>query len=190
MPQLLTKPQQTVLLSLAWQSIAHGLKTGKPLSVENSKYSPELVRHGATFVLLEYRQQPRGCIGNLEPKRPLVEDVAENAFAAAFCDRHFPSVTAAELDELAIHIDLVSVLEPLNFNSELDLIGQLRPNVDGLILQDGSHHASFLPSNWHSLPSPMQFLQHLKHKAGLPLTYWSKTIKANRFTTQRLPCID
>lgn len=187
MSQPLTKPQQTVLMSLAWQSIAHGLKTGKPLSVENTKYSPELVRPQATFVMLEYRQQPRGCIGQLEPVRPLVEDVSENAFAAAFCDRHFPSVTAAELDELEIHIDLISALEPLSFNSELDLTGQLRPNIDGLLLQDGSHHASFLPSNWESLPSAMQFLQHLKHKAGLPPTYWSKTIKANRFTTHRLP---
>ncbi|AEF99840.1 AmmeMemoRadiSam system protein A [Methylomonas methanica] len=190
MSQPLTKPQQTVLLSLAWQSIAHGLKTGTPLRVENSTYSAELARPRATFVMLEYQEQPRGCIGNLEPIRPLVEDVSENAFAAAFCDRHFPIVTSAELDELAIHIDLVSALEPLSFSSELDLVSQLRPNVDGLILQDGSHHASFLPSNWQSLPSPMQFVQHLKHKAGLPPAYWSNKITANRFTTQRLSRAD
>ncbi|MCK9606452.1 MAG: AmmeMemoRadiSam system protein A [Methylomonas sp.] len=190
MSEPLTKPQQSVLLSLAWQSVAHGLKTGKPLSVDNSKYSPALVKPRATFVMLEYHQQPRGCIGRLDPVRPLAEDVSENAFAAAFCDRHFPAVSSEELDELDIHIDLVSALEPLSFNSEVELISQLRPHIDGLVLQDGSHHASFLPSNWQSLPSPMQFLQHLKHKAGLPLTYWSKTIKANRFTTQQLPCAD
>lgn len=187
MSQPLTQPQQSVLLSLAWQSIAHGLKTGKPLSIDCAKYPVDLARHGATFVILEYRRQPRGCIGNLDPIRPLAEDVSENAFAAAFCDRHFPAVTAAELDELDIHIDLLSALEPLSFGSELDLIGQLRPHIDGLVLQDGSHHASFLPTNWRNLPSPMQFLQHLKQKAGLPPAYWSKTIKANRFTAWRLP---
>lgn len=187
MSQPLTKPQQNVLLNLAWQSIAHGIKTGKPLSVDCSTYPPELARPRATFVILAYQQQARGCIGNLDPIRPLAEDVSENAFAAAFCDRHFPTVTYAELDELTIHIDLLSALEPLDFSSELDLIGQLRPHIDGLVLRDGSHHASFLPSNWHNLPGPMQFLQHLKQKAGLPPAYWSKTIKAQRFTTQRLP---
>lgn len=187
MSQSFTKPQQTVLLSLAWQSIAHGLKTGKPLGIDSATYSAELVRPCATFVSLEYQQQARGCIGHLEANRPLVEDVSENAFAAAFCDRHFPSVTDAELEELEIHIDLLSALEPLDFSSELDLVHQLRPNIDGLVLLDGSHHASFLPSNWHNLQNPMQFLQHLKQKAGLPPAYWSKTIKANRFTTVRLP---
>nr|WP_305888593.1 AmmeMemoRadiSam system protein A [Methylomonas sp. SURF-2] len=183
----MTQPQQNVLLTLAWQSIAHGLKTGKPLGIDNSTYSAELARPCATFVSLEFQQQARGCIGNLEPIRPLVEDVSENAFAAAFCDRHFPSVTDGELDHLVIHLDLLSALEPLEFGTELDLIQQLRPNIDGLLLTDGTHHASFLPSNWHNLQSPLKFLQHLKQKAGLPPTYWSKSIKAARFTSLRLP---
>ncbi|QPK64738.1 AmmeMemoRadiSam system protein A [Methylomonas sp. LL1] len=179
----LTKPQQNVLLSLAWQSIAHGLKTGKPLTFDSASYPAALLEPRSTFVVLEYHQQPRGCVGNLEAVRPLAEDVSENAFAAAFCDRHSPSVIDAELDELEIHIDLLSPLEPLHFSSEMDLVSQLRPHLDGLVLQDGSHHASFLPSNWETLHSPMRFLQHLKQKAGLPQAYWSKTIKASRFTT-------
>ncbi len=186
MPLSLTKPQQTILKTLAWQSIAHGVKTGKPLGINPADYSEDLLKPCATFVILSYQNQPRGCIGNLEAVRPLVEDVCENAFAAAFCDKHYPTITEADLAELEIHIDILSPLETLIFNSELDLIEQLRPNQDGLLLQDGSHHASFLPSNWDSLPSPMVFMQHLKQKAGLPPTYWSKTVKAKRFTTQRL----
>lgn len=186
MPLSLTKPQQTLLKTIAWQSIAHGLKSGGPLSINNSDYSTDLIKPCATFVMLSVHHQPRGCIGNLEAIRPLVEDVCENAFAAAFCDKHYPDITEIELAELEIHIDLLSPLEPLSFITEMELIEQLRPNVDGLVLQDGSHHASFLPSNWDALPNPMLFMQHLKQKAGLPATYWSKTVKAKRFTTQRL----
>lgn len=186
MPLSLTKPQQTLLKTIAWQSIAHGLKTGSPLNINNGDYPTNLIKPCATFVMLILHNQPRGCIGNLEAIRPLVEDVCENAFAAAFCDKHYPSITENELAELDIHIDLLSPLEPLSFIKEMELIEQLRPNVDGLVLEDGSHHASFLPSNWDSLPNPMLFMQHLKQKAGLPATYWSKTVKAKRFTTQRL----
>lgn len=182
----LTKPQQTLLKTVAWQSIAHGVKTGKPLHINLGNYSAELIQPCATFILLSYQNQPRGCIGNLEAIRPLVADVCENAFAAAFCDKHYAAITEPELAALEIHIDILSPLESLNFSSEIELMEQLRPNQDGLVLQDGSHHASFLPSNWDSLPSPIQFIQHLKQKAGLPATYWSKTVKAKRFTTQRL----
>jgi AmmeMemoRadiSam system protein A len=185
-PISLTAPQQNLLKTVAWQSIAHGLKTGKPLSINNPDYPAELLKPCATFVLLKYQNQPRGCIGNLEAIRPLIEDVCENAFAAAFCDQHYAAITEPELAELDIQIDLLSPLEKLTFSSELDLIEQLRPNQDGLVLQDGSHHASFLPSNWDNLPSPMRFMQHLKQKAGLPASYWSKTVNAKRFTTQRL----
>jgi AmmeMemoRadiSam system protein A len=182
----LTKPQQTVLLTLAWESIAHGLKTGKPLSVNPDEYPPELVEPRATFVTLERQKELRGCIGMLEAIRPLVEDVAENAFAAAFCDRRFLALTDHELDDLEVHISILSPAEEMTFGSELDLLAQLRPHVDGLILQEGSHRATFLPSVWESLHAPMQFLQQLKLKAGLPAAYWSKTIKAYRYTTESI----
>ncbi len=180
----LTKPQQTVLLTLAWESIAHGLKTGKPLKINLDEYPPEFSVNRATFVTLERHNELRGCIGMLEAIRPLAEDVAENAFSAAFCDRRFLPLADHELADIQIHISILSPAEEMTFSSELDLLGQLRPNVDGLILQDGSHRATFLPSVWESLHAPMQFLQNLKQKAGLPATYWSKTIKAYRYTTE------
>lgn len=186
MPQTLTKPQQNILLTLAWQSIAHGLKNDTPLSINTSDYPAAFAKPCATFVKLTYKHKDYGCVGTLHAVRPLLEDICENAFNAAFSDIHSPVVTEKQLDDIEIHIDLVSPLEPLIFNSEMALAGQLRPNIDGLILEDGSHHASFLPTNWESLHTPIQFLQHLKQKAGLPITYWSKTIQATRFTTQRL----
>lgn len=182
----LIKPKQNLLLTLAWQSIAHGLKTGKPLSIDTAAYPPEFAEKKATFVTLKTQHHSRGSFGTLRAIRPLAEDICENAFAAAFCDKHYPSVTDTELAALEIHIDLLSPLQPLLFSSELDLIRQLEPDVDGLMLEEGSHHAFLLPRNWESCHAPMQFLEQLKQNAKIPATYWSKNIKAYRFTTESI----
>ena len=52
--------------------------------------SAALTGPGATFVTLTRGGKLRGCIGSLEPWRPLVEDVRSNARAAAFRDPRFP----------------------------------------------------------------------------------------------------
>ena len=180
----LSKPQQNQLLTLAWQSVAHGLKTGKPLHIDLAQYPAPLAESHATFVTLSCFNKPRGSFGNLRAVRPIAEDVCENAFAASFCDRHYPAITDMEIKDLKIQIDLLSPLENIDFNSEINLIGQLKPHVDGLVLYDGSHHAFLMPSNWDQLHTPMQFLQQLKLKAGLPSPYWSKAIKVSRFTIE------
>jgi AmmeMemoRadiSam system protein A len=180
----LTETLQNQLLALARQSIAHGLQTGRPLPINLADYPAELRQNRATFVTLERRGQLRGCIGMLEAVRPLAEDVAENAFAAAFRDRRFPPLAAEELADLDLHISVLSPAVAMQFNSEADLIAQLRPGIDGIILQEGSRRGTFLPSVWEDLSNPKQFLQHLKQKAGLPAAYWSDTIQAYRYTTE------
>lgn len=180
----LTETMQNQLLELARQSIAHGLQTGRPLPVNLADYPAELRQNRATFVTLERGDQLRGCIGMLEAVRPLAEDVAENAFAAAFRDRRYPPLTTEELADLDLHISVLSTAVALEFNSEADLIAQLRPGMDGIILQEGGRRGTFLPSVWEDLPNPKQFLQHLKQKAGLPAAYWSDTIQAYRYTTE------
>lgn len=180
----LTKTQQDQLLVLARQSIAHGLQTGRPLAVNLDDYPAALSQSRATFVTLERHDQLRGCIGMLEALRPLAEDVAENAFAAAFRDRRFPPLTADELADLELHISVLSPAEAIGFTSEADLISQLRPGIDGVILQERGRRGTFLPSVWDDLPKPNEFLHHLKQKAGLPPTYWSDTIQAYRYTTE------
>lgn len=173
-----------ILLLMAWESIAHGLKTGKPIRIDLNDYPPELSEPGACFVKLHQQQKLRGCVGSIEAVRPLGEDVLENAFAAAFCDRHFSALTDNELSTIQINILLVSKLEPLDCANQLELTRQLRPNQDGLLIRDGSHHASLLPTAWDILRNPHDFVNQLKQQAGLPLTYWSKNIQLLRFTTE------
>jgi len=178
---LLTKMQQQQLLQTAKDSIAYGLKHGQALPVNNEDYDPELQEIRASFVTLEIHHRLRGCIGMLEAVRPLIVDIAENSFAAAFRDPRFPPVIEAEYAQLEIQLSILTKPEPISFYSEEDLLRQIRPNIDGLILQEGNQRGTFLPSVWESLTEPGDFLRHLKQKAGFSPDYWSDSIKVFRY---------
>jgi uncharacterized protein len=180
----LNKEQRQLLLVLAKASIQHGLQTGKPLKIDLADYPTELQKPRATFVTLNIHHELRGCIGMLEAIRPVAEDVTENAFSAAFKDSRFPPLSPDEFKDLEIHVSILTPAEPIVFTSEQDLINQLQPGIDGLILQEGYRRRTFLPSVWESLPNPEQFLRHLKQKAGLPPDYWSDTIRVLRYRTE------
>ena len=181
-----SKNLRNILLLLAWESIAQGLKTGKPLRINLDDYPEELRQRKACFVVLKQKQLLRGCVGSIEPIRPLGEDVVENAFAAAFCDRHFMPLADSEFDKTQINILLLSALEPMHCESQLELTQQLRPHVDGLLIKDGTHHANLLPMAWDNFRTPLEFVNHLKQQAGLPLTYWSKNTQIFRYTAETL----
>ena len=180
----LTRPGQILLLDVARASIRHGLQEGRPLPVALEELAPELVVLRASFVTLQKEGRLRGCIGSLEAWRPLAVDVAENAFAAAFRDPRFPPVRAAEADELEIHLSLLTPAVAMTFSSEADLLAQLQPGVDGLILLEGPCRGTFLPSVWAELPTPQLFLAQLKRKAGLAADYWSPQVRILRYTTE------
>ena len=172
------------LREIAASSIAQGLAHGSGLELVAADYAPALQASRATFVTLYKGGELRGCIGTLEARRPLVVDVAYNAFAAAFRDPRFMPVELDEVAVLDLHISVLGHPEPLRFADQDDLLAQLRPGLDGLILEQGGHRGTFLPSVWESLPQPEEFLTHLKIKAGLAATYWSPDISVWRYTTE------
>lgn len=179
---LLTLEEEQTLLVLAGNVIAAGAR-GQRDAVAPENYSPALRDAGAAFVTLHQTGQLRGCIGSLEARQALVLDVADNAWAAAFRDPRFPPVTSDDIAELDIHISVLSPATPMQFESEADLLAQVRPGVDGLVLEASGRRGTFLPSVWEQLPRPEEFLQHLKLKAGLPADYWSATLRISRYTT-------
>lgn len=184
---VLLESERLQLLNVASGSIAHRMGYGQPLLVNPLDYSPTLRSLRATFVTLHLNHQLRGCIGTLEARRPLVTDVACNAAAAAFEDPRFPPVSLTEMLHLEIHLSILGPSEPMPFESEEDLVRQLRPRIDGLILQDGLRRGTFLPAVWETLPEPRRFLQHLKLKAGLSETHWSKTLRIWRYEVVSVP---
>jgi AmmeMemoRadiSam system protein A len=172
------------LRAVARASIAYGLRQGRPAQLDLDLYPAELLVARASFVTLHLGGELRGCTGNLEPDGPLVVGVAHNAFRSAFSDPRFAPLAEVELDSLEISVCVLSPLEPLSARSEEDLVAKLRPGIDGLVLREGAHGATFLPCVWEDLPTPRAFLHALERKAGLVPGEWSSTRRFERYTTE------
>lgn len=171
----------TLLLKLARGAIAEHL--GFP--VEPPDELDALAKPGATFVTLVRKGSLRGCMGSLEPLRPLFEDVQENARGAAFRDPRFPPLAREEFQETRVEVSLLSPPEPLPVASQEELLSLLRPGVDGLVFQYGRHRSTFLPQVWEALPEPLDFVEHLKRKAGLPFGFWAQGVNVWRYTVSK-----
>ena len=170
------------LLALARQAIAHHLGRAPAPVVPDD---PRLHAKGATFITLTKDGDLRGCIGSLRRSRTLGDDVLANAVAAAMEDPRFPPLEAEELDAIAIEVSVLSEPEFLDFFGEEELLAQLRPGEDGLIIFSGCRSATFLPQVWEQLPEPQQFLAALKHKAGLSPHREVAGLMAARYQVQK-----
>lgn len=158
--------------------------------VENSDFSPDrknydnvMFNKGASFVTLEKHNKLRGCIGSILPVMSIAEDLAKNANLAATHDTRFNPITKDELKDITFKISLLTGFEEIKFSSYDDLLKQIKPKIDGLLIKDGKRQGVFLPAVWKDIPNKKDFFTELKIKAGLSPTYWSDNIKVFRFRT-------
>jgi AmmeMemoRadiSam system protein A len=167
----LTKEDKHYLLQLARHVISNRLskKTSLPLP---EKKVPAFEEKNGCFVTLHLNSQLRGCIGIIEPVKPLIIGIKEYAIHAAFDDPRFSPVSQDELGNISIEISLLTRPMPLTFRDAEDLTSQLKPGVHGVILSKGYHRATFLPQVWEQLPDPKDFLTHLCRKAGMDKSCW------------------
>jgi AmmeMemoRadiSam system protein A len=163
----LSAEERQTLLTLVHETLVRAVYRQALPSLDLESLPESLRRHGASFVTLTKFGQLRGCIGSLEARRPLVLDVRENAIGAALHDPRFPPVNATELNQLDVEISVLSVPKPLPYDGPEDLIAKLRPGVDGVVIEQDWHRATFLPQVWETLPDPVEFLQQLCRKAAL-----------------------
>ena len=169
----------SILINIARCAISQELDIACQYSINNA---PFLKEKGATFVTLTSYGQLRGCIGSLDARRLLGEDVKHNAIAAAFHDSRFNPVTRNELAALRIEISLLSPAERIFFNSQEDALEQLQPGIDGVILEYEGRRSTFLPQVWEGLPTVQEFMEHLKVKAGLEAGFWDKAVRLSRYS--------
>ena len=174
---MFTEAQQRALVGIARDAVAEhvaGRKGGAP-RVE------DLPEASGAFVTLKKKGELRGCIGTLECRAPLAEEVARVAVCAAREDPRFEPVRASELDEIDVE---VSVLGPLEQIDPLDptaiVIG-----VHGLVVERGYRRGLLLPQvatelNWDR----EAFLAHTCLKAGLPADAWRSGAKVYRFAAE------
>ena len=141
----LTSGQRATLLAVAEDAIATMLCTDEALVVDERLHEPALRADGATFVTLERGESLLGCIGTLERVRPLICDIAHNAIAAAFADPRLPAIDGDDYEVMSVEISVLSELEPLAATSLDMLASELRPGIDGLVVDAPTGRATFLP---------------------------------------------
>jgi len=161
---MLDEQQRTTLLQIAREAVQ--------AAIGHQRYAPttedaELQKPGAAFVTLKKCGELRGCIGTIEPREPLIENVAHMARAAALEDPRFPPVTSTEIPDLTIDISVLSHPEPVTDVNAIE-IGR-----HGLIIEAGHKRGLLLPQvpvewGW----SRDEFLDHTCLKAGLPKGSW------------------
>lgn len=171
------------LLSIARGSIEYGFEHGGPLPVRLEELPASLAEFAATFTTLRRGGELRGCCGTLEARQALAADVAHSAYQAAFRDPRFAPLLRDEFQGIDLEVSVLTPMETLQVAGESDLLEQLQPGVDGLVIVEGHRRATFLPKVWESLPEPQRFLEQLKLKCGLPQDYWSSRLEFKRYRT-------
>jgi AmmeMemoRadiSam system protein B/AmmeMemoRadiSam system protein A len=169
------------LLRIARSSIREALGAG----TTEHPGAEWLAEPRATFVTLRQGPALRGCIGSLEARRPLALDVAENARAAALRDPRFAPLAFAELERTIVEVAVLSKPVSLPFSDRADLLAQLVPGEDGLVLGAGTKRATFLPQVWSSVRSPGEFVDELLRKAGLPADFPLSRCTAERYRVRK-----
>jgi AmmeMemoRadiSam system protein A len=180
----LTADELQKLVTIARRAVDSAAR-GRPPSVPDpTDFVPALREPGAAFVTLRRAGALRGCIGSLAATLPLVVTVADRARAATLDDPRFTRVTPDELPDLEVSVSVLSPLEPMPVEGYAELLAEVRPGVDGLLVEAGRHRATLLPSVWDDLADPAAFVGALWRKAWLPERAWPSGIRVFRYTAQ------
>ncbi|MDD5476171.1 MAG: AmmeMemoRadiSam system protein B [Syntrophales bacterium] len=153
------------LLNIARKSIECKLKRRKLRKQPPSLKSLEEPR--GAFVTLKQKGRLRGCIGFIQPVKPLHETVANAARSAAFDDPRFHPLTADELRDVKIEISVLDSLKKIGSSEEII------PGIHGLYVVKGSRSGLLLPQvarehGWDRIA----FLEETCIKAGLSRDAW------------------
>jgi AmmeMemoRadiSam system protein B/AmmeMemoRadiSam system protein A len=182
---LLTPEQGRRAVQLA-RAALHAAVGAPPVTTPGDE---DLQLPGASFVTLTQHGQLRGCIGSLQAYRPLAQDLAANATAAALKDPRFTPVREDEAVGLGVEISVLSPSRLLSFGNQAHALWQLRPGVDGVVFecthQGRTFRSTFLPQVWEQLPQVVNFMAHLKVKAGLPADFWSSAVRLSVYQVQK-----
>lgn len=172
------------LIELAEESIRYGVAHGRKPHVDLSSLGDWAAVPRATFVTVYLDGRLNGCIGMLAARRAVVEDIVSNAYGAAFEDPRFRPITEDDLPDVSVHIAILGELSPIDVHSDAELIEEMRPGIDGVVLDDGRRRGTFLPAVWEKLPDRVAFLNHLKLKAGMAPGEWPSGLAVYRFEVE------
>lgn len=169
------------LIDVARASVLHGFEFGRPLPVDRANEPPELAEIRATHVVLRARSgvagiEPARRAGEVRAWRPLLQDVAGNAFAATFADRRHAALKPGERFDLAVTVMLLGHPQPIALDSPA-----LRPGDGALLEWDGGSQALF-PEAWAFAITPARFLAEAVRRARVHGLEPGAAVRAFRFS--------
>lgn len=169
-----TLQERQYLLELARRSLCHTVTGQGPLIEDQALVPPNLTEPGACFVTLLKQGKVRGCIGSILPVEPLYQSVVRNAGKAAVRDPRFENVEEPELLQIHLEISVLSVPKQLEYDAPDELLSQLQPGIDGVVVRLGRREATYLPQVWAKVPEKEEFLGQLCKKARLSASAWKR----------------
>jgi len=162
-------------VSLARTSLQYYFTEKEPMAVPDD-IPPELLIQAGAFVSLKKQGQLRGCIGTFLPtKNNAAAEIIANAISAATRDPRFWPITAEELAELEITVDLLDRPEIIADATELD------PGRYGVIVRSGRRSGLLLPM-LEGVDTVAQQVAIAKQKAGIDP---DEPVELSRFTVTR-----
>jgi len=172
---MLTDDDKAALLRIAREAVVAEVSNLPP---RPSTTPRELPGASGVFVTLKRRNELRGCIGTLQCRAGLAEEVARTARESATEDPRFPPVSMNEIPELSLEISVLGPLEQIDPAEE----GAIIVGRHGLVVEQGVRRGLLLPQvapewGW----TAEQFLRQTCRKAGLPEEAWQHGARVFRF---------
>jgi AmmeMemoRadiSam system protein A len=181
-PVAVTDAERADLLEVARVAVAVASRSQGSGALKSAMHAPPATElRASAFVTLTEGGELRGCMGMLDPERPVRDSVAEAAACATRADPRFRPVTPEELS--ALHIE-VSVLGPM-----VPLADPLawRLGTDGIVVQLGGRRGLLLPEvAVENDLDQVRMLDIATRKAGLPAGAWrDPSARVYAFRTDR-----
>jgi AmmeMemoRadiSam system protein A len=174
---MLTEQQKASLLGLARSAIQSGV-LGDALEVAAEPL--EFPDASGVFVTIKRHGQLRGCLGTLENRRGLAQEVVRCAVDSAKRDPRFAPVAPDELKDVRVELSVLGPLERIEPRPDAFTIG-----VHGLVVEQDGRRGLLLPqvaTEWGWTPE--QFLAQTCVKAGLAEHAWRRGATVYRFAAE------
>lgn len=172
---MFTETQLRALVEIARNAVVQSV-TGRPLA--SLPPAPDLPTASGAFVTLKRRGELRGCIGTLECRATLAEEIVRVAISAARQDPRFDPVSVTELPDLTIEVSVLGPLEVIDpHDAAAIVIGR-----HGLVAEQGDRRGLLLPQVAREWGWDRElFLSQTCRKAGLPPDAWRRGATVYRF---------
>lgn len=156
------KKNEDSFVKLARISLETFVKTHKTAELPKDLPAEMLNRRAGTFVSLHKDGNLRGCIGTFLPTtNSIAEEILQNAVSACSRDPRFSPVTASELEEIDISVDVLSEPERIFDIKDLDA------KKYGVIVENNGRRGLLLP-DLEGVNTPQEQISIAMKKAGIP----------------------